>query len=80
MNCDLASRYLDAFVDGELEPGVESALEDHLQNCLSCQSQTWEIREFRSLFRMYAPRFKAPAQLRAKVIAHDLSGAEKARI
>jgi anti-sigma factor RsiW len=68
MNCDLASRYLDAFVDGELEPGVESALEDHLQNCQSCQSQTWEIREFRSLFRMYAPRFKAPAQLRANVL------------
>lgn len=69
MNCDLASRYLDAFVDGELEPDVESALEEHLRNCGSCQSQTWEIREFRSLFRMYAPRFKAPTQLRAKVLS-----------
>jgi anti-sigma factor RsiW len=69
MNCHLASRYLDAFVDGELEPDVEGALEEHLRNCLSCQSQTWEIREFRSLFRMYAPRFKAPAQLRAKVLS-----------
>jgi anti-sigma factor RsiW len=69
MNCDLASRYLDAFVDGELEPGVESELEKHLRDCISCQSQTWEIREFRSLFRMYAPRFKAPAQLRARVLS-----------
>src|SRR5258708_29786314 len=68
MNCDLASQYLDAFVDGELEPGVEDGLEEHLRNCLSCQSQTWEIREFRSQFRMHAPRFKAPTQLRAKVL------------
>ena len=69
MNCDLASGYLDAFVDGELDPGVESALEEHLQNCPSCQSQTWEIREFRSLLRTYAPRFKAPTQLRAKILS-----------
>jgi anti-sigma factor RsiW len=68
MNCDLASLYLDAFVDGELDPGVEGELEEHLRNCLSCQSQTWEIREFRSQFRMLAPRFKAPIQLRAKVL------------
>src|SRR5260370_21129162 len=68
MNCDLASQYLDAFVDGELEPGVEGELEEHLRNCLSYQSQTWEIREFRSQFRMHAPRFKAPTQLRAKVL------------
>ena len=59
---------MDAFVDGELEPSVESELEEHLRNCLSCQSQTWQIQEFRSQFRMHAPRFKAPAQLRAKVL------------
>jgi anti-sigma factor RsiW len=69
MNCDLASQYLDAFVDGELEPGMEDEFEKHLRNCLSCQSQTWEIREFRSQFRMHAPRFKAPTQLRAKVLS-----------
>ena len=68
MNCDLARHYLDAFVDGELEPGIENDLEAHLRTCLSCQSQTWEIREFRSQFRMHAPRFKAPTQLRAKVL------------
>src|SRR5260221_2569637 len=68
MNGALASRSLDAFVDGELGPSVKRELEEHLRNCLSCQSQTWEIREFRSQFRMHAPRFKAPTQLRAKVL------------
>src|ERR1700722_16907938 len=69
MNCDLASLNLDAFVDGELEPGVERAVEEHLRDCLACQSTVWEIREFDSLFRRRAPRFKAPLQLRARVLS-----------
>jgi anti-sigma factor RsiW len=68
MNCDLASLYLDAFVDGELEAGVEHQLQEHLRGCLACQGTVWEIREFRSLFRRHARRFKAPLQLRAKVL------------
>jgi anti-sigma factor RsiW len=68
MNCDSASPYLDAFVDGELDPSIESALEEHLRTCPACQSAVWEIREFRSLFRRHAPRFKAPLQLRLRVL------------
>jgi anti-sigma factor RsiW len=69
MNCDSASPYLDAFVDGELEPGAERALEEHLRKCSACRSAVWEIREFRSLFRRNAPRFKAPLQLRLGVLS-----------
>ncbi|MBV8278625.1 MAG: zf-HC2 domain-containing protein [Verrucomicrobia bacterium] len=69
MNCDSASPYLDAFVDGELDSGVECALEEHLRNCSACQSAVWEIREFRSQFQGIAPRFKAPLQLRARVLS-----------
>src|ERR1700678_53117 len=69
MNCDLTNLKLDAFVDRELEPGVERAVEEHLRNCPACQSRVWEIREFRSLFRRCAPRFRAPLQLRARVLS-----------
>jgi anti-sigma factor RsiW len=69
MDCDSANPYLDAFVDGELEPGVERALEEHLGTCSACQSAVWEIRELRSLFRRSAPRFKAPLQLRLRVLS-----------
>jgi anti-sigma factor RsiW len=69
MNCDFTSLKLDAFVDGELEADVERAVEEHLINCPACQSMVWEIREFRSLFRKSAPRFKAPLQLRARVLS-----------
>src|ERR1700740_3233013 len=68
MDCDSASPYLDAFVDGEIDPDVERALEEHLRTCTDCQSAVWEIREFRSLFRMSAPRFKAPLELRLRVL------------
>jgi anti-sigma factor RsiW len=69
MNCDLANLYLDAFIDGELEAGVERELQEHLRDCLACQGAVWEIREFRSLFKRHAPRFNAPLQLRARVLA-----------
>ena len=68
MNCDSANSYLNAFVDGELDPGVECALEEHLRTCSDCQSAVWEIREFRSLFKASAPRFKAPLELRLRVL------------
>ena len=69
MDCDSASPYLDAFVDGELDSGVERSLEEHLRTCSACQSAVWEIREFRSLFRRNAPRFKAPLELRFRVLS-----------
>jgi anti-sigma factor RsiW len=69
MNCKLASLYLDAFVDGELKASVERDLKAHLRDCLACQGAVWEIREFRSLFKRHAPRFKAPLQLRARVLS-----------
>ena len=68
MDCDSANPYLDAFVDGELDSGVERALEEHLRTCSDCQSAVWEIREFRSLFKVGAPRFKAPLELRLRVL------------
>jgi anti-sigma factor RsiW len=68
MDCNSATPYLDAFVDGELNPSAERALEEHLRTCSACQSAVWEIREFRSLFRRSAPRFKAPLELRLRVL------------
>jgi anti-sigma factor RsiW len=69
MNCDSASPYLDAFVDGELDPDVERSLEEHLSTCSACQTTVWEIREFRSLFRSSAPRLRAPLRLRLRILS-----------
>jgi anti-sigma factor RsiW len=80
MDCDSASPYLDAFVDGELDSGVERALEEHLRTCSACQSAVWEIREFRSLFRKSAPRFKAPLELRFRVLSITHRAQAKPRV
>jgi anti-sigma factor RsiW len=69
MNCELARLYLDGLVDGELEFEIERQVEEHLRSCLDCQSAFSEMREFRSWFRRGLPRFKAPRQLRARVLS-----------
>ena len=77
MNCNSASPFLDAFVDGELDPDVERALEEHVTTCSACQNAIWEIREFRSMFRRSAPRFRAPLQLRLRILSSTRRGPAK---
>ena len=81
MDCDSANPFLDAFVDGELDPGAERAQEENLHTCSACQSPLSEIREIRSLDRRSAPRFKAPFQktLRDLNITHRLRARPKVR-
>ena len=69
MNCEEANHLLDAYLDGELDLGRRLELEPHLSLCPSCQTLLQESEEFRSFFAATAPRFKAPLQLRAKVLA-----------
>jgi anti-sigma factor RsiW len=68
MNCEEAHRFLDAYVDRELDLRRRLAVEQHLSSCSSCQSLAQEIDEFRSFFAACAP-YQAPPQLRAKVLA-----------
>src|ERR1700758_3666284 len=77
MNCNSASPFLDAFVDGELDPDVERALEEHVTTCSACQNAIWEIREFRAMFRRSAPRFRAPLQLRLRILSSTRRGPAK---
>jgi anti-sigma factor RsiW len=69
MNCEEANHLLDAYLDGELDLGQRLELEPHLSLCPSCQNLLQESEEFQSFFAATAPRFKAPPQLRAKVLA-----------
>ena len=36
MNCDEAERFLDAYLDGELELSQQLELEQHLSGCPEC--------------------------------------------
>jgi anti-sigma factor RsiW len=69
MNCDEAERFLDAYLDGELELSQQLELEQHLSGCAECQAVLKERREFRAFLTAAAPSFKAPPELRERVLA-----------
>jgi mycothiol system anti-sigma-R factor len=69
MNCEEADRFLDAYLDGELEPDKRAELEQHLLECAECGEKLRRLREFRSFFAANAPHYPAPPELRNKVLA-----------
>ena len=69
MRCEEAGRFIDAYLDSELELSQRLELERHLSLCPSCSSLVQEGQEFRSFFSANAPKYKAPPQLRTKVLA-----------
>ena len=69
MKCEEAGRFIDAYLDSELELSQRLELERHLSLCRSCSSLVQEGQEFRSFFRANAPKYKAPPELRIKVLA-----------
>lgn len=69
MKCEEAALFLDAYLDSELESSQRLKLEQHLSLCPSCRSLLQERQEFRFFFRASAPTYKAPPQLRTKVLA-----------
>jgi anti-sigma factor RsiW len=69
MNCDEAVRFLDAYLDGELGLSQQLELEKHLNGCPECQAALEERRGFRAFFNAAAPSYKAPPELRQKILA-----------
>ena len=69
MKCEEVHRFLDTYLDGELDPARRLELEEHLATCPSCQSLLEERQEFRTFFAASVPRYKAPPELAAKVLA-----------
>jgi anti-sigma factor RsiW len=66
MNCKENQKYLDAYVDGELEPNHMLEVESHLENCDSCQSLVLVKRRLVSELAEFG-NIKAPEHLRKKV-------------
>jgi anti-sigma factor (TIGR02949 family) len=69
MNCDEADRFLDAYLDGELEPGRRAEVEEHLAGCPECQQKLNGLRQLREFFAANAPLYAAPPELKGKVFA-----------
>jgi anti-sigma factor RsiW len=52
-DCDWSTR-LDAYLDGELSPGVAGEVEGHLRNCEACRSDLAALRRMSSAFVAFA--------------------------
>jgi anti-sigma factor RsiW len=77
MSCKNEKKYLDAYVDGELEPGLMLDIERHLETCESCQALVLLKRKLKSGIARLG-EIKAPDHLRQRIVALS-SGRYKAR-
>lgn len=66
MNCKENRKYLDAYVDGELEPSIMLEVENHLESCDGCQSMVLVKRRIIGELSMMQ-NIKAPEHLRRRV-------------
>ena len=69
MSCEEADRFLDAYLDGELEPDKRAELEQHLAGCPECKQKLDRLRQLREFFAASAPHYPAPPELKGKVLA-----------
>ena len=67
MRCHQALPYLERLVDSELGPLRRFWVLRHLRGCPACAARRDELLELRARIRSEAPRYTAPAELRARV-------------
>ena len=67
MNCEEATKLMDGYLDGELDPIANQAIEQHLGECRNCdQAYTTHGSLIRALGNA-TPYYKAPAELRERI-------------
>jgi anti-sigma factor RsiW len=67
MNCSEATKLMDGYLDGELDPITSQTIEQHLRECRNCE-QAYKTHGL--LIRAVgnaAPYYKAPAELRERI-------------
>ena len=66
MNCRQEKKYLDAYIDGELEPGLMLDIDRHLETCEGCQSLVLVKRKLKDEIATLG-EIKAPEDLRLRI-------------
>ena len=67
MNCEEATKLMDGYLDGELDPITSQTIEKHLQGCRTCDEA---YKTHGSLVRAISnatPYYKAPSELRDRI-------------
>jgi anti-sigma factor RsiW len=69
MNCEEARELITALVDNELSDLERSSVEDHIEDCLRCQSVYEQERVLKREIRIAGASVSAPAELREKILS-----------
>src|SRR5579872_1050259 len=69
MNCTSSRELLGAYLDQELDAGLQTEIQSHLAACHSCSDAYGRLRERQADIRLNAPHYEAPAVLLASVRA-----------
>src|SRR5947209_6060555 len=67
MNCEEATKLMDGYLDGELDPITSQTIEQHLRECHKCDQA---YKTHGSLIRAIGnatPYYEAPAELRERI-------------
>ena len=81
MNCEEATKLLDGYLDGELDPITSQQIEQHLRDCRTCEQGYDAHVALTHAISRGAPYYKAPAELRQRVHSslRDALGAKDMR-
>ena len=67
MNCEEATKLMDGYLDGELDPITNQAIEQHLRECAACAQVYKTQGSFVGAIGNAAPYYKAPPGLRERI-------------
>lgn len=67
--CEETRRYVDAWIDGELDPGASLHVETHIARCDACREEANMIRSLKHAMSALRESDHAPASLRARLSA-----------
>lgn len=67
MNCRDTARFLDPYVDEELDLTQALAVEAHLRDCARCRNREAELRSLREVVRRHTAIEPAPRALRGRI-------------
>lgn len=68
MNCALALRMLNAYVDDEVDAATAAEMVEHLAGCAACRRMYEQRLALRQALRTHLPREAAPAELRKSIL------------
>ena len=67
MNCEEATKLMDGYLDGELDPITSQTIEQHLRECRKCEEAFEAHTALAHAVSQAAPYYKAPIELRERI-------------